>query len=236
MAEKRQEEADFYANIEDPQRVINMLEIYLKTAREQGDRVIDLDVYCILGNAYHRVGDFQKAIEYHELHLKKSTEVGDKAKEGRAYGELGNAYDSLGNFHKAIEYHEQHLKISREVGDRAGEGIAYGYLGNAYQGLGDFQKARVPRSSFGSRDFPYLKFGIRDFKENSGARSRLKLCAGGRIPKITLGITGLHEISGRNYGIEEPSWGTSFVTSSALSARKLAVHLVSFLMRSEQII
>ena len=141
MAEKRQEEADFYANIEDPQRVINMLEIYLKTAREQGDRVIDLDVYCILGNAYHRVGDFQKAIEYHELHLKKSTEVGDKAKEGRAYGELGNAYDSLGNFHKAIEYHEQHLKISREVGDRAGEGIAYGYLGNAYQGLGDFQKA-----------------------------------------------------------------------------------------------
>ena len=141
MAEKRQEEADFYANIEDPQRVINMLEIYLKTAREQGDRVIDLDVYCILGNAYHRVGDFQKAIEYHELHLKKSTEVGDKAKEGRAYGELGNAYDSLGNFHKAIEYHEQHLKISREVGDRAGEGIAYGYLGNAYQGLGDFRKA-----------------------------------------------------------------------------------------------
>ena len=95
---------------------------------------------------------------------------------------------------------------------------------------------RVPSSSFGSRDFPYLKLGIRDFKENSGARSRLKLCAGGRIPKITLGITGLHEISGRNYGIEEPSWGPSFVTSSALSARNLAVHLKSILMRSEQII
>ena len=141
MAEKRQEGADSYANIEDPQSVINILEICLETAREQGDRVIDLDVYYILGNAYHRVGDFHKAVEYHELYLKKSREVGDKTREGRAYGELGNAYDSLGYFHKAIEYHERHLKISREEGDRAGEGIASGNLGNAYQGLGDFQKA-----------------------------------------------------------------------------------------------
>ena len=51
----------------------------------------------------------------------------------------------------------------------------------------------------------------------------------------TLGITGLHEISGRDYGIEEPFWGPSRVTGSALSAWKLAVHLVSFLMRREQI-
>ena len=27
------------------------------------------------------------------------------------------------------------------------------------------------------------------------------------MPKINLGITGLHEILGRNYGIEEPYWG-----------------------------
>ena len=27
------------------------------------------------------------------------------------------------------------------------------------------------------------------------------------MPKITLGITGLHEILGRDYGIEEPYWG-----------------------------
>ena len=32
----------------------------------------------------------------------------------------------------------------------------------------------------------------------------------------------------RDYGIEEPYWGPSLVTSSALSAWKLAVHLVSF--------
>ena len=95
---------------------------------------------------------------------------------------------------------------------------------------------RVPSRFFGVRDFPSLKLGIQDFKENSGARSRLKVCAGGGIPKITLGITGLHENSGRDDGIEEHYWGPSLVTSSALSAWKLAVHLVSFLIRSEQII
>ena len=39
--------------------------------------------------------------------------------------------------------------------------------------------------------------------------SGLKVCAGGVRPKITLGITGLHEIMGRDYKIEEPHWGTS---------------------------
>ena len=29
------------------------------------------------------------------------------------------------------------------------------------------------------------------------------------MPKITIGITGLYEILGRDYGIKEPYWGTS---------------------------
>ena len=32
------------------------------------------------------------------------------------------------------------------------------------------------------------------------------------MPKITLGITGLHEILVRDYGIEEPYWGPSLQT------------------------
>ena len=32
------------------------------------------------------------------------------------------------------------------------------------------------------------------------------------MPKITLGITGLHEILARDYGIEEPYWGLSLQT------------------------
>ena len=32
------------------------------------------------------------------------------------------------------------------------------------------------------------------------------------MPELTLGITGLHELLGRDYGIEEPYWGPSIGT------------------------
>ena len=68
---------------------------------------------------------------------------------------------------------------------------------------------RVPNRFSGIRDFPYLKFGIRDLKAKSGRDSVLKVCAGSGISNITLGITGLQGISGRDYGIKEPYWGPS---------------------------
>ena len=64
------------------------------------------------------------------------------------------------------------------------------------------------------RDFPYLRLGIRDFKAKSGRDSGLKVCAGGGMPKVTLGITGLPENLGRDYGIEQPYWGPSKVLLS----------------------
>ena len=69
--------------------------------------------------------------------------------------------------------------------------------------------ARVLNRFFGIRDFPYLKLGIRNLKAKSGGVSGLKVWQGGEIPKITVGITGLHETLGRDYGIEKPYWGPS---------------------------
>ena len=66
------------------------------------------------------------------------------------------------------------------------------------------REERVPNRFLGIRDFPNLRLGIRDYKAKSGRDSGLKVCAGDEIPKITLGITGLHEILGRDYGIEGP--------------------------------
>ena len=141
MAEKRQEVADSYVNNKDFQNAIKFLEIYLKIVREVGYRVIEKNVNCTLGKAYHSVGNFQKAIEYHEQHLKISKEVGDRAGEVVAYSNLGDAYFSLGELQKAIEYHKRLLKISKEVGNRAGEVVAYINLGEAYFSLGELQKA-----------------------------------------------------------------------------------------------
>ena len=63
---------------------------------------------------------------------------------------------------------------------------------------------RVTNRFLAIRDFPYLKLGIRDLKAKSGQDSGLKVYARGGMPKLTLGITGLHKIWGRDYGIEEP--------------------------------
>ncbi|CAH3156909.1 unnamed protein product, partial [Pocillopora meandrina] len=123
------------------EEAIEYLNLYLKQAKEVGDKHGEGNAYGSLGDAYERLGDFKKAIEYHNLHLKLAKEVGDKKSEGVTYANLGNAYFSLGDFKKAIEYNNLHLKIAKEVGDKHGEGVTYGRLGNAYHRLGDHKKA-----------------------------------------------------------------------------------------------
>ena len=68
---------------------------------------------------------------------------------------------------------------------------------------------RVPNRFLGTQVFSYLKLGIRDLKSKIVRDSRLKVCARVRMPEITLGVTRLHEILGRSYGIEEPYSGPS---------------------------
>ena len=67
-------------------------------------------------------------------------------------------------------------------------------------------EGRVPFRFLGIRDFPHLKLGIRDLKAKSGRVSGFKVCLGGELAKISHGITELHEILVRDYGIEEPYW------------------------------
>ena len=75
--------------------------------------------------------------------------------------------------------------------------------------MGCHAKKRVLNRFCEMRDFPHLKLGIRDFKVKSERDLGLKVCAGGGMPKITLGITRLQEVLGRDYGSEKPYWGPS---------------------------
>ena len=72
------------------------------------------------------------------------------------------------------------------------------------------------------RDFPYLRLGIRDFKAKSGRDSGLKVYAGAicGMPKITLEITGLLEILGRDYGIDKTLLGTLFLKQNGRSHKR----------------
>ncbi len=125
----------------DFRKAIHYYELYLKIAKEVGDKAAEGAAYSCIGNAFVSLGVFRKAKDYFELHLKIAKEVGDKASEGRAYGSLGNAFCNLGDSRKAIDYYELCLKIAKEVGDKAGEGSAFGNLGNAFLNLSDFRKA-----------------------------------------------------------------------------------------------
>ena len=66
-----------------------------------------------------------------------------------------------------------------------------------------------PPKGFRDPGFPYLNLRNRDLKAKSGRVFGLKVCLGGGMPKITLGITGLHEILGRDYRVGKPYWGPS---------------------------
>ena len=123
------------------EEAIEYLNLYLKKAKEVGDKHGEGNAYGNLGNAYDSLGNLKKAIGYHNLHLKIAKEVGDKHGQSGAYGNLGNAYFRLGDFKKAIEYHNLCLKIAKEAEDKHGESGANGNLGNAYFRLGDLKKA-----------------------------------------------------------------------------------------------
>ena len=66
-----------------------------------------------------------------------------------------------------------------------------------------------PIDFFGIRDFRYLRLGIRDLKakKRGGGGARFgneSLFGRSGMPKITLGITGLHEILDRDYRVKKP--------------------------------
>ena len=60
--------------------------------------------------------------------------------------------------------------------------------------------------SFGIRDFPYLNLEIQDFRYLKLGTRDWKYAREVGMSKITRGITGLPEIFGRDYGIEERYW------------------------------
>ena len=62
---------------------------------------------------------------------------------------------------------------------------------------------RVPQCVFEIWNFSNFKLEIRDLKAKSTQDSGVKVCTGGGMPKINIGIKRLLEILGQDYGIEE---------------------------------
>ena len=72
-----------------------------------------------------------------------------------------------------------------------------------------------PQYFFQDSVFPLFEARDSGFKSRKSRRvSGLKVCAGGGTPKITLGITELHEILSRDYGIENPIGDPHYIVES----------------------
>ena len=52
------------------------------------------------------------------------------------------------------------------------------------------------------------------------------MCVQVRMPKISLGIMGLHEILGPDYGIEKPYWGPSEFCDLKFPDRRSQHHVI----------
>ena len=81
-------------------------------------------------------------------------------------------------------------------------------------------RKKAPNWDF--RDPGFSLFEARDSGFESKIRGEfevLKVCLGSGMRKITLGITGLHEIFGRDYGLE-PYWGSDLRSAEVTRAER----------------
>ena len=92
---------------------------------------------------------------------------------------------------------------------------------------------RVPKRFFGILDFPYLKLGIRDFKAKRGMKFGFEVVRGMWVAKnkLTIRITGLNEILGRDYELEELYWETSIIYVFKISLSYTQSELISLSWR-----
>ena len=70
-----------------------------------------------------------------------------------------------------------------------------------FRSLTNANNSEGPQKVFQDPGFPLFEARDSGFQSKIGRSLGLKVCQEGEIPKITLGITGLHEILGRDYGI-----------------------------------
>eukprot|EP00058_Branchiostoma_floridae_P018451 XP_002603940.1 hypothetical protein BRAFLDRAFT_102379 [Branchiostoma floridae] len=107
-----------------------------------------IDIFDMLGPAYHRVGQYQMSVGCHELALDMYGKLGQGREHpniARVYNNMGMTWFALGNYKKAISHYEQALQMFRTI---YGQTTAHAYIagllnnmGGAWSHLGDYRKA-----------------------------------------------------------------------------------------------
>jgi tetratricopeptide (TPR) repeat protein len=117
-------------------------EAALTAAREVGNRQLEGNILCNLGQLYQVEGKLAEALEQLEAALPVSRDLGDARLESIVLCNLGMVYDGLCRFDHARDNFEAALVIARESGDRHREGQFLSYLGVLHARQANFVEAR----------------------------------------------------------------------------------------------
>ncbi|XP_078581855.1 uncharacterized protein LOC144865161 [Branchiostoma floridae x Branchiostoma japonicum] len=106
-----------------------------------------IEIFDMVGPAWHKAGQYQTAIVSHELALDMygKQDQGINPNIGRVHNNMGMTWFALGDYKKAISHYEQALKMFRSI---YGQTTAHAYvagllnnMGGAWSHLGDYRKA-----------------------------------------------------------------------------------------------
>jgi len=112
-------------------------------AQEIGNRQLEGNIRCNLGQLYQVQGNFAEAFEQLEAALPVSRDLGHARLECIVLCNLGMVYDGLARFDEARDHFEAALVIARESGDRHREGQFLSYLGLLHARQARFDEARL---------------------------------------------------------------------------------------------
>lgn len=124
-----------YQNLDDPEKVVEVLENALTLADDAVDEQIKAGILTELALAYDQLNqpDTARALEQ-----QRQTNPAVQAEEVLYQGLLHYEANELP---EALQSWEQALALYRQIGQKNGESIALGSLGLVYDSLGDYQRA-----------------------------------------------------------------------------------------------
>jgi len=130
-------------DLESRARLIGILEMQLKSARDTGQssEAIYERILYPLSVLYTKNYRIDEAYPLLQEALTASRKQKNRNFESKVLSSLGRNYNYQNQPKKAIECLQQVVDINREIGDKQGEGNSINNLGNVYYSLGNYKKA-----------------------------------------------------------------------------------------------
>lgn len=122
-------------------KALKMLNLALKYALLENDKVEIAADYTNLGNTYIKMGDYEKASYYFENSLKIDLESGNLSYLSIDYNSLGKLYELWRRYDVSLEYFKKALDLDEKENNKEKIAIRLNSIGVNFRNLGQFDSA-----------------------------------------------------------------------------------------------